>query len=56
MNFLAVTNGYWEMTMVVERGPEPIGEKGRGYGLARRYHIASSSGGFVGVPMGVRLA
>ena len=27
--FLAVTNGYWEMTMVVERGPEPMGEKGR---------------------------
>ncbi len=54
MNFLAVTNAYWEMTMVVERGPEPMDEKGRGYGLARRYHY--SSGGFVGVPMGVRLA
>ena len=53
MNFLAVTNAYWEMTMVVERGPEPMGEKGRGYGLARWYQIASSSGGFVGVPMSV---
>ena len=26
--------------MVVERGPEPMGEKGRGYGLARRYHYS----------------
>ncbi len=40
MNFLGVTNGYWEMTMVVERGHEPMDEKGRGYGLARRYHYS----------------
>ena len=26
--------------MVVERGPEPMGEKGREYGLARRYHYS----------------
>jgi len=30
--------------------------KGADTALARRYHIASSTGGFVGVPMGVRLA
>ena len=56
MNFLAVTNGYWEMTMVVERGPEPMGEKGADTAYPDGTIIVSSSGGFVGVPMGVRLA